>query len=122
MTEEPAQGLMNICYRKLNKWISIIFSIVVVTNQIMCYNNLMVISPSENWPTSTHRSPHKVNQSVPAYTRDQVLNMPSKPKQIKYCILPFKTIEIIQKYQINKHPRKLVFKRKNSQNKSTLGT
>ena len=46
----------------------------------MCYSNLVVISPSENCPTSTHRSPHKFIQSVPIYTRDQLLNMPSKLK------------------------------------------
>ena len=51
--------------------------------------------PSEYWPASTHRSPHRVYQSVPVYTRDQLLNMSNKLKQIKYCILPFETIEII---------------------------
>ena len=44
MTKEPAQGLMNICLRQLDKTISIIFSISVVINQIMCYSNLVVIA------------------------------------------------------------------------------
>ena len=56
----------------------------------MCYSNLVVISPSENTPTSMYRSPHKENQSVLVYTRVQLLNMFSKLKQIKYCILPSK--------------------------------
>ena len=62
----------------------------------MCYRNLVVISPSQNMLSSVLRSPHEVNQGVPVYTRDQLLNMSSKLKQLKYCILPFKTIEIIQ--------------------------
>ena len=48
-----------------------------------------------NWPASTHRLLHKVNPSVPTYTRDQLFNMSSKLKQSKYCILTFETIEII---------------------------
>ena len=78
----------------------------------MYFSNLVVIFPNENWPASTHRSPHKVNKSVPVYTGDQLHNMPSKLKQIRYCILPFETIEIIWKYKINKHPRKLDLNRK----------
>ena len=95
MTKEPSHGLMNIYSMQLDKWISIIFSIFVAINQIMCFSNLMAISPSENWLTSIHRSLHKFNQSVPVYTRDQLLNMSSNLKQIKYCILPFEIIEII---------------------------
>ena len=121
MTKEPAQGLMNTCSRQLDKWISMIFSIIVVINQIMCYNNLVVISPSEKWPISTHRSPHKVDPIEPTYTRDQLFNMSSKLKQSKYCILPFKTKEIIQKYKINKWPRKLVLNRKIPQTKINTG-
>ena len=117
MTKQPTHGLMYICSRQLDKHISTIFSIFVVTNQIMCYSNLLVISPSENTPANMIRSPHKVKQSVPVYTRDQLLNMSSKLKQIKYCILPFETIEIIQIYKINKHPRKLDLNRKISQTK-----
>ena len=86
----------------------------------MCYSNLVVISPSENWPASTHWSPDKVNPSVPTYTRDQLINMFSKLKQSKYCIFPFETIEIIQKYKINKCPRKLDLNRKNSQTKNNI--
>ena len=75
------------------------------------------MSSSEKWPVRTHRSPHKVNPSVPTYTRCQLLNMSSKLKQSKYCILSFEAIEIIQKYQINKHPRKLDLNRRIPQTK-----
>ena len=91
---------MNICSRQLDKWISIIVSIFVVMNQIMSYSNLVVILPSENWPTSTHRSPHKVNPSVPTYTRDQPFSMSSKLKQSKYWILSFERIEVVRKYKV----------------------
>ena len=117
MTKEPTQGLMNACSIQIDKQISIIFSITVVINQIVCYRNLVVISPCENWSTSTQSSPHKVNSRVPIYTRDQLFNMFSKLKQSKYCILPFKTTEIIQKYKINKCPRKLDLNRKIQQTK-----
>ena len=50
MTKEPAKGLVNICSTQLDKWISIILSISVVINQIMCYSNLAVILPSETGP------------------------------------------------------------------------
>ena len=50
MTNESAQGLINICSRQLDKWISIILSIFVVINQIMCYSNLLVILHSETSP------------------------------------------------------------------------
>ena len=43
--------------------------------------------------------------------------MSSKLKQSKYFIFPFETIEIIQKYKINKCPRKLDLHRKISQTK-----
>ena len=85
---------MNVCSRHLDKWINIILSISVDINQIMCLSKFCGKSPSENWPTSTHRTPHKVNPSVPTYTRDQQFNISSKLKQSKYCILPFETIEI----------------------------
>ena len=83
----------------------------------MCYRNLVVISPSENWHTSTHWLPYNVNPTVPTYTRDQLFTMFSKLKQSKYCILPFEIIEIIRKCKINKHPRKLDFNRKIPQTK-----
>ena len=121
MTKEPAQGLINICSRQLDKYIRIIFIISVVIKKIMCYSNLVLISPSENWPASTHRLPHRVNPSLPTYTRDQPFSISSKLKQSKYCILPFATIEINQKYKINKHPRKLDFNRKIPQTKVNTG-
>ena len=66
----------------------------------MCFSNLVAIPSSQNQPSSTDRSPHKVNQCVPVYTRDQLLNMSGKLKQIKYCILPFETIEIIENIKL----------------------
>ena len=41
--------------------------------------------------------------------------MSTKLKLSKYCILPFKTIETIRKYKINKCPRKLDHKRNTPQ-------
>ena len=77
----------------------------------MCHGNLVVLSPSENCPKGTQRSVYKANPSAHSYTRDQLLNMSSKLKLSKYCILAFETIETIRKYKINKHPRKLDLKR-----------
>ena len=75
--------------------------------EIMCYNNLVVISPTHQLGTSAGRSTHKQCLVQPHYTREQLINMSSKLKLCKYSILPFAAIETIRKLKINKHPSKL---------------
>ena len=75
--------------------------------EIMCYNNLIVISPTHQLETSAGRSPHRQYMARPQYTREQLINMSSKLKLCKYSILPFSTIEIVRKLKINKRPSKL---------------
>ena len=84
----------------------------------MCHGNLVVLLHSENCLQGTQRSVYMANPSASSYTRDHLLNMSSKLKLSKYCILPFKTIETIRKYKINKHPRKLDLKRNTHKLKS----
>ena len=73
----------------------------------MCYNNLVVISPTHQLGTSAGRSTHRQCLARPHYTREQLINMSSKLKLCKYSILPFAAIETIRKLKINKCPSKL---------------
>ena len=75
--------------------------------EIMCYNNLVVISPTHQLGTSPGGSPHRQYMAEPHYTREQLINMSSKLKSCKYSILPFSAIETIRKLKINKRPSKL---------------
>ena len=75
--------------------------------EIMCYNNLVVISPTHQQESSADRSPHRQCMGGPQYTREQLINMSSKLKLCKYSILPFSTIEIVRKLKINECPSKL---------------
>ena len=75
--------------------------------EIMCYNNLVVISPTHQLGTSAGGSPHRQYMAEPHYTREQLINMSSKLKSCKYSILPFSAIETIRKLKINKRPSKL---------------
>ena len=75
--------------------------------EIMCYNNLVVISPTHQLESSADWSPHRQYMGRPQYTREQLINMSSKLKLCKYSILPFSTIEIVRKLKINKRPSKL---------------
>ena len=73
----------------------------------MCYNNLVVISPTHQLGTSAGRSTRRQCLAQPHYTREQLINMSSKLKLCKYSILPFAAIETIRKLKINKCPSKL---------------
>ena len=75
----------------------------------MCYNNLVVISPTHQLETSAGGSAHRQYMVRPLYTREQLINMSNKLKlkTCKYSILPFSTIETIRKLKINKRPSKL---------------
>ena len=75
--------------------------------EIMCYNNLVVISPTHQQESSADRSLHRQCMGGPQYTREQLINMSSKLKLCKYSILPFSTIGIVRKLKINKRPSKL---------------
>ena len=73
----------------------------------MCYNNLVVISPTHQLGTSAGGSPYRQYMAQPHYTREQLINMSSKLKSCKYSILSFSAIETIRKLKINKCPSKL---------------
>ena len=75
--------------------------------EIMCYHNLVVISPTLQLGTSAGGSSHRQYMAQPHYTREQLINMFSKLKSYKYSILPFSAIETIRKLKINKRPSKL---------------
>ena len=75
--------------------------------EIMCYNNLVVISPTHQLESSANWSPHRQYMVRLQYTREQLINMSSKLKLCEYSILPFSTIEIVRKLKINKRPSKL---------------
>ena len=75
--------------------------------EIICYNNLVVISPTHQLGTSAGRPTHRQCLAQPHYTREQLINMSSKLKLCKYSILPFAAIETIRKLKINKCPSKL---------------
>ena len=90
LTWKLPKGLMNICSQHLDKQISIFFFIFLV---IMCFSNLVVIVPSENWQCRTERSTYKGTLGAYTYTRDQLITMSNKLINSKYCILPFDTIK-----------------------------
>ena len=73
----------------------------------MCYNNLVVISPTHQLGTSAGGSSHRQYMAQSHYTREQLINMSSKLKSCKYSILSFSAIETIRKLKINKRPSKL---------------
>ena len=52
--------------------------------EIMCYNNLVVISPTHQQESSADRSPHRQCMGGPQYTREQLINMSNKLKMCKY--------------------------------------
>ena len=83
--------------------ISILCHILI---EIMCYSNLVVISPSQP-ETSAPRSTHRQCLARSRHTRDQLFNMSSQLKSSKYCILPHSVINTIRQLKINKHPSKL---------------
>ena len=74
--------------------------------EIMCYNNLVIISPTHQLGTSAGGSTHRQYMVQPHYTREQ-LYMSNKLKSCKYSILPFSAIETIRKLKINICPSKL---------------
>ena len=88
----------------LHNWLSILSQFRV---EIMCYNNLVVISPTHQLGTSAGGSPHRQYMAQSHYTREQLINMSSKLKSCKYSILSFSAIETIRKLKINKCPSKL---------------
>ena len=88
----------------LHNWLSILSQFRV---EIMCYNNLVVISPTHQLGTSAGGSPHRQYMAEPHYTREQLINMSSKLKSCKYSILPFSAIKTIRKLKMNKRPSKL---------------
>ena len=88
----------------LHYWLSILSRFRV---EIMCYNNLVVMSSTHQLGTSTGGSTHRQCLVQPHYTREQLINMSSKLKLCKYSILPFAAIETIRKLKNNKHPSKL---------------
>ena len=65
--------------------------------EIMCYNNLVVISPTHQLGTNAGGSSHRQYMVQPHYTREQLINMSSKLKSCKYSILSFSAIETIIK-------------------------
>ena len=67
----------------------------------MCYNNLVVISPTHQLGTSAGRSTHRQCLVRPHYTREQLINMSSKLKLCKYSTLSFAAIETIRKIRKN---------------------
>ena len=88
----------------LHNWLSILSQFRV---EIMCYNNLVVISPTHQLGTSAEGSSHRQYMVQPHYTREQLISMSSKLKSCKYSILSFSAIETIRKLKINKRPSKL---------------
>ena len=95
---------MNIGTFILHYWLSIFSHFKV---EKMCYNNLVIISPTHQLETSAARSTHRQCLVRPYYTREQLISMSSQLKSCKYSILPFTAIETIRKLKINKCPSKL---------------
>ena len=111
MTQNLPKGLMNTPSSLGYKRISTILTIFTV---IMCFNNLVVISPKLDQAPSAERSPpHKAqctmgSQTCPNYTRDQLLAIRYSIKHdTKYSKIPYETIKLVRKYKINKRPSKL---------------
>ena len=100
---------MNSGSSKLDTRISILF---ILSLEIMCFSNLVVISPNSQ-ATSTPGSPHKANTIAwqPTYTRQQLIDMGNIVKlDNRYSKIPFETINMVRKFKINKHPSKLEYK------------
>ena len=99
---------MNIRTVTLLKRISILNYILV---EIMCYSNLVVISPTsqQNQPASSAcSSTHRQCLMQTTYTQNQLITMFRQLKQTsKYYIIPHTTINTIQELKTNKHPSKL---------------
>ena len=98
-------------------WISIVFTTSI---EIMCFSNLVVISPNSQLcpTTSALGSPHKAQciQCIqgstiarrPTYTRQQLLDIQNIVKlDNRYSRIPFETINLVRKFKINKCPSKL---------------
>ena len=92
--------------------ISIVFTILI---EIMCFSNLVIISPNLVQASSATGSPHKAQYNQedtierrPTYTRQQLLDIKNLVKlDNRYSKIPFETINLVRKYKINKHPSKL---------------
>ena len=75
----------------------------------MCSSNLVVILPTGHLDhvPSTHRSQHKVLNTWPIYTRDQLFEFKNKLKlDNRYSILHYETINRVRDLKINKRPKK----------------
>ena len=87
--------------------ISIVFTILI---EIMCFSNLVIISPRLDQASSATGSPHKeqCTERRPIYTRQQLLDIRDIVKlDNKYSKIPFETINLVRKFKINKRPSKL---------------
>ena len=87
--------------------ISIVFTILI---EIMCFSNLVIISPKLDQASSATGSPHKeqCTERRPIYTRQQLLDIRDIVKlDNKYSKIPFETINLVRKFKINKRPSKL---------------
>ena len=93
--------------------ISIVFTTLI---EIMCFSNLVVISPNSQLvpTTSALGSPLKaqcIQNTIarqPTYTRQQLLDIRNIVKlDNRYSRIPFETINLVRKFKINKHPSKL---------------
>ena len=119
MTQDLPKGSMNTPRLLEHKWISTIFTIFAT---IMCFSNLVTISPgSQVCPiTSATGSPaYKATGSIgtigecPTYTRQQLMAIKDMIKlDTRYSKVPFKTIQLVRKYRLNKRPIKLDLKHK----------
>ena len=106
MTQNLPKGLMNTPSSLRKKRISTILTIFAI---IMCFNNLVVISPMLDQAPSAERSPPNKaqctmgTQACPNYTRDQLLAIRNSIKHdTKYSKIPYETIKLVRKYKINK--------------------
>ena len=92
--------------------ISIVFIILI---EIMCFSNLVIISPKLVPASSVIGSPHKAQcnqedtiERRPTYTRQQLLDIKNLVKlDNRYSKIPFETINLVRKFKINKCPSKL---------------
>ena len=81
----------------------------------MCFSNLVIISPNLVPTPSAIGSPHKAQcnqentiERWPTYTRQQLLDIKNLVKlDNRYSKIPFKTINLVRKFKINKRPSKL---------------
>ena len=112
--QELPKGQMNIPRLLGQTWISIVFTTLI---EIMCFSNLVVISPNSQLcpTTSALGSPDKAQciqgntiARWPTYTRQQLLDIKNIAKlDNRYSRIPFETINIVRKFKINKCPSKL---------------